>query len=67
MSAEDLIAVSTSVFLYFSLCRGRITGCREAAEYSGGTLAVSTETPDFEKDQSDSRDQHIKEKLAQKC
>ena len=64
--SEDLIAVSGSVYLYFSLCRGR-TGCSEVTEYAGGMLAVPTETPDFERDQSDLWDQHIKEKLTQKC
>lgn len=67
MSAEDLIAISGSVYLYFSLCRGRRPGSSEVIEYAGGTLAVSTETPEFEGDQSDPWEQHMKEKRTQKC
>lgn len=65
MSAENLITVSGRVYLYFSLCRERRSGCSKVTEYAQGTLAVSTETPDFEGDQSDPWDQHIKEKLTQ--
>lgn len=66
MSAEDLITVSGSVYLYFSLCRER-TGCNEVTECAGGTSAIAIEAPDFDRDQSEPWDQHIKEKLTQKC
>lgn len=66
MSAEDLIIVSGSVYLYFSLCRER-TGCNEVTEYAGETSAKPIEASYFNRDQSEPWDQHIKEKLTQKC
>lgn len=65
MPAENLITVSGSVYLWFLLCRERRSGCSEVTEYTGKTLAVSRETPDFEGDQSEPWDQHTKEKLTQ--
>lgn len=66
MSSEDLITVSGSIYLYFSLCRGKRTGLNEVTGHRQRTLAVSIETPGFKGDHSHPWDQCIEAKLTQR-